>query len=361
MSRLLRAGFLLAAATCALACAALLADGPTSAGKKYALLVGVKEYEHSALTNLRYTENDVTELAKLLEANGYEVVVLTAAAGKENPKRLPTKANIERAMRALLDGCKRNDTVLIGLAGHGLQFADQDDCYFCPLDAKPFKDKAQTLVSLNAVYEELRKCGAGSKLLLVDACRNDPSPDRGRGIDNDNAPSPPKGVGVLFSCSAGERAYEPDDLKHGVFFYYVLEGLRGEAKDPKDDEVTWDTLRAYVKKQVARELPKWEKGKQQHPQEKGELSGASPVLIQAVQGGKPRLVKPVRQATDKYSSIRDIAFDSKGQRLVVACRGQVKEDSPDLKDAPVIPPALAVWDMGAGKLLNRYTIKSGLV
>src|SRR5262249_54090625 len=35
-------------------------------GRKYALLVGVKSYEHSKLPDLRYTENDVEDLARLL-------------------------------------------------------------------------------------------------------------------------------------------------------------------------------------------------------------------------------------------------------------------------------------------------------
>jgi formylglycine-generating enzyme required for sulfatase activity len=279
MSRFLRIMLLLAMGVGLLVSINAPQSAEPSQGKKFALLVGVKHYDHSDFKILRYTENDVTDLAKLLQTNGYEVVLLCDSVGAADEKRKPNKANIEREMKSLLDRCKRDDTVLLGFAGHGLQFAGQDDCYFCPLDAKPFKDKAQSLLSLNMVYDEMRKSGAGAKLLLVDACRNDPSPDRGRGIDNDNAPSPPKGIGVLFSCSAGERAYEPDALKHGIFFYYVLEGLRGEAKDPRDEEVTWDTLRAYVKKQVSRELPKLEKDQAQHPQEKGELSGDSPVLV----------------------------------------------------------------------------------
>ena len=39
-------------------------------GKSYALLVGVRDYEHAALNTLAYTENDVEELAKLLDRPG---------------------------------------------------------------------------------------------------------------------------------------------------------------------------------------------------------------------------------------------------------------------------------------------------
>ena len=47
---------------------------------------------------------------------------------------------------------------------------------------------------------------------------------------------PPGGVLAFFSCSEGEKAYEHSDLKHGVFFHYVIEGLRGEV--PVRSELT---------------------------------------------------------------------------------------------------------------------------
>ena len=39
-------------------------------------------------------------------------------------------------------------------------------------------------------------------------------------------------------------------MKHGVFFYHVIRGLEGAAKEADADDVTWDSLRAYVKRRV---------------------------------------------------------------------------------------------------------------
>src|SRR5436309_431738 len=50
---------------------------PAKAGKKYALLVGVCEYEHARLSDLQFAENDVAELAKLLRPAGFDVSLLT--------------------------------------------------------------------------------------------------------------------------------------------------------------------------------------------------------------------------------------------------------------------------------------------
>ena len=45
-------------------------------------------------------------------------------------------------------------------------------------------------------------------------------------------------------------------MEHGVFFYHVIKGLEGQAKERDEDVVTWDSLRSYVKKQVPREALK---------------------------------------------------------------------------------------------------------
>src|SRR5205823_6354263 len=43
----------------------------TGKGARYALLVGVKSYDHSSLPSLRFTENDAEEMAEAPGKNGY--------------------------------------------------------------------------------------------------------------------------------------------------------------------------------------------------------------------------------------------------------------------------------------------------
>jgi hypothetical protein len=61
------------------------------------------------------------------------------------------------------------------------------------------------------------------------------------------------GCAALFSCSAGQRAFETEKLGkgHGVFFYHALEALRGKAKNAKG-EVTWGALAEHVSSEVPR-------------------------------------------------------------------------------------------------------------
>lgn len=256
--------------------ALLLAVFPLSAQpKKHALLIGVNKYQHSKLVPLQYAVNDATELKSLLQRADYKVVLLTNDTDVK-----PTRDAIDKSIRDLLRQAQKGDTVLMAFAGHGLQFEGDKDSYFCPIDARPFKDETRTLVSMGALYAEMEKSFAGVKILLVDACRDDPDTGRGsRGIDADSAPRPPRGVAAFFSCSASQRAYEHPDLKHGVFFHHVLEGLRGKAKN-NDGEVTFNSLVDYVGKCVERDVPKLiGGGAEQQPNQKADLKGRSPVLI----------------------------------------------------------------------------------
>jgi formylglycine-generating enzyme required for sulfatase activity len=302
----------------ALVALAALALAESPAGKRYAILVGVKAYNHADLPDLEYTERDVEELEKLLKPAGYEVVLLTTAAGEKDEARRPTLANIRKALAATLKDITKHDTVLIALAGHGVQPTGAKESYFCPLDAKP-KD-ANTLLPLGGLIDELTDSGAGVKLLLVDACRNDPDPGRGRGVDGSRVEALPKGVAALFSCSAGQRAFETKRAGggHGVFFHFVLEGLRGGAGKNDRGEVTWSRLAEYVEEHVEAKVPEWISSEaRQVPHEVKNLSGRSPALL-ALRDA-PREPEPGR-----VEGARPKPLD---------CTGESGVDAADVRDA----------------------------
>jgi formylglycine-generating enzyme required for sulfatase activity len=250
-------------------------------GKRYALLVGVREYRHEKLPDLKYSDRDVEELAGLLRPAGYQVTLLSTTAGKQEERRRPTLANIRRELSAILKEVGKHDVVLIALSGHGLQPEGGKDSFFCPADSNPYK--LETLLSLGELYRELEESGVGVKLVLVDACRNEIAPGRSAGVDG--GVRPPRGVSVLFACSPGQKAFEPDELRHGVFFHFVLEGLKGKAANERG-EVTWSRLSEYVREQVPAAVPKLVAPQaRQEPHGVEDLRGRSPVLLRAEGGG----------------------------------------------------------------------------
>jgi hypothetical protein len=229
--------------------------GSLDPGRKFALLVGVSQYDTAELTQLKYPENDITSFAQLLEADHYKrVVLMSYTAGGKQPGLLPTAENVRETLKGFLADREPGDTVLVALAGHGVQFRGETESYFCPMNAR--LDNKSTLIPLSKLYEDLGACKAGFKLLVVDACRNDPEAKNSRAagqLESVTRPQElrrPGGVAALFSCSPGERAFEDDGLKHGVFFHHLMEGWKGKAALPGDKAVTLDGLAAYLKREV---------------------------------------------------------------------------------------------------------------
>ena len=147
-------------------------------GAKYALLVGVSEYDAHGFTKLNCTENDVEALAAILSKDGYEVTVLTNTRGKVKGKESlkPTRKNIADALENLLAKKKADQTVLVAFSGHGFQknvkIGKKEELrgFLCPRDAQRNDDA--TLWSIDELYEDFKNSGAGVRLLFVDACRD---------------------------------------------------------------------------------------------------------------------------------------------------------------------------------------------
>src|SRR4051794_3726597 len=151
-------------------------QGPAQQGEKYALLVGVRQYDPTQpLPPLTYPEDDIEELARVLEAAGYpreNIKLMTQREGANRPRFSPEAAKIRREFDLTLKRLEPGDSVVVALAGHGVQFEQDGPSYFCPSDAD--LDEPGTLIDLGTLATSLEACRAGSKLLLVDACRNNP-------------------------------------------------------------------------------------------------------------------------------------------------------------------------------------------
>ncbi len=302
-------------------------DGKKPPSKAYALLIGVKTFDRSGLDELKYTENDVEELGRLLDRPGSpfhgRVRVLTSSRGSKTAADKPTAANIRKALQELTGRRTREETVLVALASHGVELmvpppgagarrstrpegeASPDDCiypFFCPSDAQFDVDGTDYATGYNEhlinikdlMLETLGKCGAGAKLLLMDACREHKKLPASRSLSVDyNKVLIPAGLAAMFSCKSGQLAYESPRLQHGVFFYFVLKGLRGEAKDAVSGKVTWGRLAVYVEEAMQSESKAYTGARLQTPHKFGNVVGASPLLVRLEGSPLAKLVGPL--------------------------------------------------------------------
>ena len=235
----------------ALACSVFAATATQAdefAGQRWAVLIGVDDYARA--TDLNYCGADMVALRNQLVAAGFpeKQIKLLHDRADENRFR-PFKENIERELALVLKLAERGDMVVVALSGHGVHFGGVS--YFCP--AETDLNSPATMVSLDAVYDQLKQSQASLKFVVVDACRNDPRVPGQKSLSDPAKEFAralqkplPQGLILLSSCAPGETSYEEPNFGHGVFMHHLLEGLRGKADSDDNKRVSITELARYV-------------------------------------------------------------------------------------------------------------------
>ena len=216
--------------------------------QRWALLIGINDYVNAE--DLKYCVADQLAFRDQLIQSGFpkDHVFLMHDDAREK-QYLPNKTNIERQFKLVLGMAEPDDIVLVAFSGHGAHLDKVS--YLCPSEG--LLDKPDSLVSLDNVYAELKQCAAAFKLVIVDACRNDPRPPGQKSLNPRTGArqfaeslKAPEGVVLLNSCTAGEVSYEEQEFGHGVFMNFVLKGLKGTADKDHNGVVTLAELSEFA-------------------------------------------------------------------------------------------------------------------
>jgi hypothetical protein len=135
------------------------------AEKRVALIIGNGAYQNTvALSN---PVNDAEDMAFALQAVGFEVIV----------ERNVNKRSLEMSMARFGRIAQEADAALFYYAGHGIQYRGLN--YLMPVDAR-LEDEFSVNYELTRIEDVLfALSGArGVKILILDACRNNPLSDR---------------------------------------------------------------------------------------------------------------------------------------------------------------------------------------
>jgi tetratricopeptide (TPR) repeat protein len=261
--------------------------------RSYALVVGIAKYQNlSDQQQLHYSERDAEAIYSILispEGGNFHAENVHRLIGSK-----ATLANLRYELEQWLPSvAKADDRVLIYFAGHG--FVYQGRAYLSPYDIS-LKDIAGTGYPMDALGGVIGgKIQAKSKILLTDAChsgaiRPEDSQSMNRAlIDLQKS---------LFSLSASrdrEQSFESLDWGggHGIFTYYVVKGLEGEADENGDGIVTADELQDYVYRNVREATG----GRQNPTSDQGSFD---PQILMAY---VPSRAKPGASVEAKYGSL----------------------------------------------------------
>jgi tetratricopeptide (TPR) repeat protein len=241
------------------------------ADNQWALLVGVSQYP-GQIQSLTFPRDDAQAIKDLLvNAAGFpeDHIRLLTDNGAGDAKA--TKQNILAAVDSFAGRVQPGHEVIVFLAGHGIArgLGLQAKSFFLPVDVDAQSKEAleRTAVDLEDLARRLSALKASQFSIFIDACREDPFPGRGikgntmtdvmtRGLRITPGASraadavPPTAI-VFYACQVGERAYEDPQLKHGVFTYYILEGIKEVANRP-DGRVEAGYLANFLREKVGK-------------------------------------------------------------------------------------------------------------
>ena len=249
-------------------------DGPGSTNdygnvRIFAVIVGVAAYRY--MPTLKFTDDDAYRFYSFLKspeggALGDNQIALLidddATAGK-----------IERAMRQLYSNADANDVIIFYYSGHGLPGT------FLPVDY----DGVNNRLNHQEIVDLLNLSSAKHKLVLADACHSGSLPSTGiRSPNVDESlntfyqafEKADSGVALFLSSRENEYSLEDSGLRAGIFSYFLVRGLKGEADSDRNSLITITELSAYVTAAVEQYT-----GRVQHPILKGNFDSHMPVAV----------------------------------------------------------------------------------
>ena len=279
------------------AAAAAVAPGSAPAparvvGERWAVVIGVGQYDNRAIPRLRYATADAEAV--------YQTLIGTAGFKKSNvllltdrTEQRPTLRNLRQALGTFLRRQpKKEDTVLIFFAGHGAPEPDTRGVerdglakYLIPSDADP-DDLYATALPMDEIQTIFERIEAERVVVFLDTCYSGAGGGRTFAAKNTRAVSVnddflerlarSKGRAIITASKASEVSLELAEFGHGIFTYYLVQGLKGAADLNRDGIVTFQELYEYLDKEVSDKSRAV--GGNQHPVMKSDLEGTLPLV-----------------------------------------------------------------------------------
>jgi len=142
-------------------------------------------------------------------------------------------------------------------AGHGLGSDDGSNIYLLPYSGIP-QVLSQTGVHRTKLFKTIADTKPNSVTVFLDTCysgtsRTEETLIAQRGIRIvPKEQSIPIGFTVFSAAGMKQTAKMLDEAKHGLFSYYLMKGMEGDADRNEDRKITVGELHEYVLANVSR-------------------------------------------------------------------------------------------------------------
>ncbi|GEM_PF-1582853 len=233
------------------------AEAPTGlddayAARRFALIIGIDDYEDPELGDLRFAAKDGHDLAATLiaqDGGGFDhVEVLSGRVSRRE---------IEGALAELTRTLGREDTLLFYFAGHGTMYLPTSgtELYLLASESR-LDDPVGTGLKVDDLADTVSGLPARHRVMVVDAChsgtgRSALGADAKALLKKSRGKAPPpatQAVGRfearLFAAHYDQPALEDDSLQNGVYSHYFTQALAGEGD--MDGDALVDVIEAHT-------------------------------------------------------------------------------------------------------------------
>jgi WD40 repeat protein len=226
-------------------------------GERSALLITTAAYADAQLAWLRPPVSGALDLATALadpQAGGFAVDVLTDG----------TETEIRLALARFLAGRSPGDTVLVYLSCHAIR--DRARLYFAATDTW-LRYPQRSALAADLVLSELDRCGAGSRLLILDCCFSGGFAEEKGELDlSAELALDGRGIVLLSGSRVREYSYEGrpigPELPRSVFTEGLAVGLATGAADGDGNGIVtvaeaYNYAYRYVSQNTPRQAPQY--------------------------------------------------------------------------------------------------------
>ena len=238
----------------------------SKSSNRVALIIGIE----------KYAQAPSADYANLDAKYFYEYAKKSFGVSSNNIKMLiDEEANLIQSLGTLgkwLPGkIQKNKTeLIIFFAGHGLASSDGKELYILPQDSDPDL-LTRTALSRTELFQEILELNPKSVTMFMDTCYSGISRDektllasaRPIRIIASEEQDVPNNFTIFSASQLDQISSGIKEAKHGIFSYYLMKGLEGNADANKDRKITNGELLAYMDENISQKAS--ELGRQQNP------------------------------------------------------------------------------------------------
>ncbi len=154
---------------------------------------------------------------------------------------------------------KERSDIYVFFAGHGLASSDGMNMFLLPYDGNP-KILEDSAIDRKQLFADIEAISPRSVTVFLDSCYSGSTRSGGTLVASlrpvfvrSQEQSIPSGFTVLSAAKSDQTSQSLEEAQHGLFSYFLMRGLEGEADTNKDNQITAGELHSFVADKVERQ------------------------------------------------------------------------------------------------------------